>query len=931
MFSLIITIVSVALVAALALATLYYGGDVFNRGSAEVRAAQLLNEGQQVLGAAELYYAERGAWPTVNQLLEFNYLKTVPVGWVMTPAFAQDAGEGWEAPVSGMPLYTKDLNDPAVCREVNRKAYQLDGVLLELHTQLAAQCFGPLVDFKVAFTKGSSTFSEGPPVVVDIGFNEDPIPDPDDTDAWVIPPGSSADAGNSGGDPGDGSGDDSNPPEEEGRLTVTPFYFPDGANFSSDFPDNDRARREGTFTFGFDGSTYVYQRTETSEVDYASYDMFLVTNNTSTPVVLSVGGFFTGTDYSYYETPFNGTAFCSDGEELAVGESCLVEASRTYNECGYVENFNLSRYTPFERRALCAAPQPEPILQMAPVGNINLGDVAAGTRVQQVFTIANVGEGELEVLNPFFPSLWPGVLESTTCVEDPDELILTYLQPDESCEVTVGINIPSDETAFSSQVGEVRFLTNDASGADYIATFDGRRVAPLVFTPANGIVLPYAIVGQPYSQDMKAYLQWLGSGTLADQSPTWSITSGTMPAGLSLNPATGVISGTPTAIDYGLSMTLRVATTAGASKTVPIQVNVYGNTPFFALANPDINMDIRGAENCFTAVNGTFHCTMGSGNRKTRQINLPADWQAVQGNGAAAVRGNAGLRNDGALLRNLSNNGTTYVYGTPDAFFPFASYTRILHFSEGGICFFNERSELICDGGNQLPNVNAPFVTDMHSAESRSCGLVGTGMICWSTNSAGAHGILGDGTLQLRPEGVEVIGLEPSSNPGITSFDVNATSTCVVQNGAVKCWGHGRVIGSGLPFGSLEFYNGMSQAVSTPQTIEGMGSGVLSVTLGSQHACVLMQDRSVKCWGSNSSGQLGSGLLNIGGTARASEAQPVAGLPNDIISLQAGGNVTCAVSGGTNHTFCWGGSNPTGNLGGGLNRMSGTPVLVQLP
>lgn len=54
MFSLIITIISIALVAALALATLYYGGDAFQQGKAGADASRLINEGQQINAAVTL-------------------------------------------------------------------------------------------------------------------------------------------------------------------------------------------------------------------------------------------------------------------------------------------------------------------------------------------------------------------------------------------------------------------------------------------------------------------------------------------------------------------------------------------------------------------------------------------------------------------------------------------------------------------------------------------------------------------------------------------------------------------------------------------------------------------------------------------------------------------------------------------------------------
>ena len=60
MFSLIITIISIALVAALAVATIYYGGAAFNKGSADAAASQLMNAAQQVQGAVVLYAQDHG-------------------------------------------------------------------------------------------------------------------------------------------------------------------------------------------------------------------------------------------------------------------------------------------------------------------------------------------------------------------------------------------------------------------------------------------------------------------------------------------------------------------------------------------------------------------------------------------------------------------------------------------------------------------------------------------------------------------------------------------------------------------------------------------------------------------------------------------------------------------------------------------------------
>lgn len=61
MFNLIITIISIALVAVLAIASIYYGGSAFNQGSAKAAAATMVNQAQQIAGANTLFMADTGA------------------------------------------------------------------------------------------------------------------------------------------------------------------------------------------------------------------------------------------------------------------------------------------------------------------------------------------------------------------------------------------------------------------------------------------------------------------------------------------------------------------------------------------------------------------------------------------------------------------------------------------------------------------------------------------------------------------------------------------------------------------------------------------------------------------------------------------------------------------------------------------------------
>lgn len=81
MFSLIITIVSIALVVALVAATMYYGSDVADKGRSEATVAQSLNELAQVKAALTSYHAQTGQHAPNLQALVPDYMTSVPEGW----------------------------------------------------------------------------------------------------------------------------------------------------------------------------------------------------------------------------------------------------------------------------------------------------------------------------------------------------------------------------------------------------------------------------------------------------------------------------------------------------------------------------------------------------------------------------------------------------------------------------------------------------------------------------------------------------------------------------------------------------------------------------------------------------------------------------------------------------------------------------------
>jgi len=78
MFQLIVAVISIVLVAALALAATYYGGDVFVSSRTRTMAQALLEQSNQIKSAYILYRTENGSAPTtIDQMVLGGYLKPI--------------------------------------------------------------------------------------------------------------------------------------------------------------------------------------------------------------------------------------------------------------------------------------------------------------------------------------------------------------------------------------------------------------------------------------------------------------------------------------------------------------------------------------------------------------------------------------------------------------------------------------------------------------------------------------------------------------------------------------------------------------------------------------------------------------------------------------------------------------------------------------
>ena len=163
-------------------------------------------------------------------------------------------------------------------------------------------------------------------------------------------------------------------------------------------------------------------------------------------------------------------------------------------------------------------------------------------------------------------------------------------------------------------------------------------------------------------------------------------------------------------------------------------------------------------------------------------------------------------------------------------------------------------------------------VAAISAGSKHTCALTTAGAVkCWGDNRQGQ---LGDGTTQERLSPVDVEGLDS----GVVSISAGGSRSCALTTaGGVKCWGGG-ISGDGT----------LHRQLSPVDVVEYPGgpalTGVAAIGAVITHTCVVMTTGGMKCWGNNSSGQLGDGTT-----------MEIRTTPVDVVDL--GGDVVGMVGG----------------------------------
>ena len=131
------------------------------------------------------------------------------------------------------------------------------------------------------------------------------------------------------------------------------------------------------------------------------------------------------------------------------------------------------------------------------------------------------------------------------------------------------------------------------------------------------------------------------------------------------------------------------------------------------------------------------------------------------------------------------------------------------------------------------------------------------------------------------------------------------------DNASIKCWGYGYL--GQLGIGDQKSYNRPLENVLDL----GSGKTAKAIVTGSSHTCVMLDNSSIKCWGYNASGQLGLGNTNNRGDVTNEMGDNLLsidlGSGKTARAISAGDSHTCAILDNSS-IKCWG-SNNSGELG----------------
>jgi alpha-tubulin suppressor-like RCC1 family protein len=192
-----------------------------------------------------------------------------------------------------------------------------------------------------------------------------------------------------------------------------------------------------------------------------------------------------------------------------------------------------------------------------------------------------------------------------------------------------------------------------------------------------------------------------------------------------------------------------------------------------------------------------------------------------------------------------------------------------------------------------------------------TCAVLESGHVkCWGANAAPS----GPGTNLDRGLYPEQMGdalpvLDLGTGRTVKQLAAGSDYWCALLDDAtVKCWGSSYAYRTGV----AEYIDRAVMGDKRPVVPLGLGRTAKAISAGNAHACAILDDGTLKCWGSNGAGQLGQITWSV--EMPASQTKPVPlGSGRTVKTVAAGHGHTCAIL-DDDTLKCWG-RNDVGQLG----------------
>lgn len=316
-------------------------------------------------------------------------------------------------------------------------------------------------------------------------------------------------------------------------------------------------------------------------------------------------------------------------------------------------------------------------------------------------------------------------------------------------------------------------------------------------------------------------------------------------------------------------------------------------------------------------------------NTPSRNPGLSSVAQIAMGRSSAGGHGCAAMTDKSLKCWGRGREGQTANGGLLDTFTPVAvpglsveqlvagqNHTCAL-LTGGSVACFGDANYGVLGGGGAAPTAVTPTATpvavtgistakQLAAGHRFNCALLTDGTVsCWGRNDQGQ---LVDGTTTNSATPKTIAALA-----GITSIAAGGEHACAISglDKSVSCWGENDNKQAGNPSSTTDV-----KAAPVKLALPA-GTEPVKLALGENHTCVLLNDKTVACFGDNQYGQLGTGT-----TTDVASPTVIAGLTG-VADLWAGDNFTCArLDSGAYR--CWG-FNQNGQLADGSFDDRSTP------